>query len=985
MTVFSKARRLAISTYILIVGIANCCAQEKKVIIHLEGDTFHIPRSEIIIEKTNPSYADSLAEAGDFAFNNNRHRLAKRFYLASSELHESQASYESHITYLNYAAYIDYNLLNDQLSYDKLAVKSWSNAKKYLDQHNNVYIDALDQYGTYLYGISDYREALQVFQEVVDLRRQNNHSWIALFNNLKSIGDCYKFIGDSGNAISYYQKSKALVENKDKNFEAMLIHTIARYYEKTNGLDSAIIYSERIIPLIDDLQTVENKAKYLLTSAEISAKQNQIFQAEKYLKKASSIKVENEYYKIYTLETKGKIEARKDNHQNAIRLFQRANTLAEQSGKKNSASFKSKRLIEMYQSAKKQNDIKLCKDICEDGVLANLISADEDKRWSIENVINKTEALYFLSEKARIDYNQYLLKNEKKYLEDSFEKYKYSIDLILNIRQEIFNEKSKNDLMLQSQTIFDGAIQSALTLYNQTKKETYSKAAFKICEQSKALNLLNELTDKFAKSATSISDSLLLREKELILKLNQAKKVLLESVDNETKKIESQKEIENINLNLDQLTHKLEREYPKYYELKYGSLRLNVDSIIQNKINNKNAIIEYFVGIDNIFTFVIDKKSVSAFSTDKKQSILTATDTLGTLISRPNSLKNAEKEYKEFVRCSRYLYDALVLPALRNLDKDISNLTIIPDKELNLIPFEVLSRQAGERQSYSLDNHDYLFEDFSVSYQYSAAHWNKIDSYSQNKFGVEYLGFAPSFNHSTSSYLESCDLQTLPNLKCTEKEIKTIAKYLDGKFFYGADANFSNFDEHIEDAKILHLATHTCTNTQHTALNSIYFSDKTLSILDLNNYNLNTELTVLSACDTGIGEYIAGDGVQSLAWAFMNSGSNSTLLSLWSINDCSTTEFIDYFYQALQQGLAKDDALRQAKLNFLTNAQNFEKHPFYWAPFITYGSMKPIQSNNIRDKSRLLGLLGITIILSGFFLKTRFRKTELKSTCDPDS
>jgi|GEM_PF-4074714 len=78
----------------------------------------------------------------------------------------------------------------------------------------------------------------------------------------------------------------------------------------------------------------------------------------------------------------------------------------------------------------------------------------------------------------------------------------------------------------------------------------------------------------------------------------------------------------------------------------------------------------------------------------------------------------------------------------------------------------------------------------------------------------------------------------------------------------------------------------------------------------------------------------------------LNAGCNSTVMSLWSIDDCTTTDFMEYLYSYYDNGFSKDLALQKAKINYLENAKKSQQHPFYWAPFICYGSMDPISSTN---------------------------------------
>ena len=110
---------------------------------------------------------------------------------------------------------------------------------------------------------------------------------------------------------------------------------------------------------------------------------------------------------------------------------------------------------------------------------------------------------------------------------------------------------------------------------------------------------------------------------------------------------------------------------------------------------------------------------------------------------------------------------------------------------------------------------------------------------------------------------------------------------------------------------------------------------------DLYNLQLNADMVVLSACETGIGELQKGEGIISLARGFTYAGAKSIITSLWSVEDECTKKIMISFYEYLDQGLAKDAALRQAKLDYINDEQttHVDAHPFYWSPFIGVGDM----------------------------------------------
>jgi len=163
--------------------------------------------------------------------------------------------------------------------------------------------------------------------------------------------------------------------------------------------------------------------------------------------------------------------------------------------------------------------------------------------------------------------------------------------------------------------------------------------------------------------------------------------------------------------------------------------------------------------------------------------------------------------------------------------------------------------------------------------------------------------------------------------------------------------------------RILHFAAHAVARDQvgwasQPALVLSQQSDKNqtgglLQFSDILDLKLNADLVVLSACETGLGKLHDGEGIVGLTRAFIYAGASSAVVSLWKVEDQSTSLLMEHFYRELKSGKNKAEALRQAKLSLLQAQVELKalgtKHslaaPFYWAPFILVGDWRPIQTN----------------------------------------
>ena len=112
-------------------------------------------------------------------------------------------------------------------------------------------------------------------------------------------------------------------------------------------------------------------------------------------------------------------------------------------------------------------------------------------------------------------------------------------------------------------------------------------------------------------------------------------------------------------------------------------------------------------------------------------------------------------------------------------------------------------------------------------------------------------------------------------------------------------------------------------------------ADAFLTMDDVSHLKLNAEVAVLSACETGLGEQVHGEGVIGLPRAFLYAGARSVVVSLWEVNDQSTATLMQEFYTQMRRGRSRADALRAARQTLLRSSTS--AHPYYWAPFILVG------------------------------------------------
>jgi CHAT domain-containing protein len=213
-------------------------------------------------------------------------------------------------------------------------------------------------------------------------------------------------------------------------------------------------------------------------------------------------------------------------------------------------------------------------------------------------------------------------------------------------------------------------------------------------------------------------------------------------------------------------------------------------------------------------------------------------------------------------------------------------------------------------------------------------------------------------------------LSVLSPIKGTREEINLISSYFSTRKFFDERATESVFKEKAGDYSLLHLAMHTIIDDQNPLYSKLVFTitpepaneDGFLNTYELFNLEMQGELAVLSACNTGTGKLERGEGIISLARGFFYAGIPSVVMTLWEVEDHSSAELMGLFYKYLQKGLPKDVALQSAKIEYLDKAGKLQSHPYFWAGFVNIGSSSPIVKDRMATYKILL-FTGIAIII----------------------
>jgi len=190
-------------------------------------------------------------------------------------------------------------------------------------------------------------------------------------------------------------------------------------------------------------------------------------------------------------------------------------------------------------------------------------------------------------------------------------------------------------------------------------------------------------------------------------------------------------------------------------------------------------------------------------------------------------------------------------------------------------------------------------------------------------------------------------------LPYTQNELEAIASHFKLREMSGAEANATGFLEQVEQQQLIHLATHAEVDAENPLNSELLFSEKegqntSVKVNELYNLDLQSELAVLSACNTGVGMQAKGIGNMSIAHAFAVAGCPSIVLTEWQVDDAATSEVMKVFYRELADEKPIHEALRQAKLEYLATSQKVRAAPYYWAGVNAWGNTTALQYKDQR-------------------------------------
>jgi CHAT domain-containing protein len=925
----------------------------------------------------------------------------KKYYDLAIPIYYQQKRYLQ-ATHLNINIALEYYYLEDLVN-----AKKHLNKAEQLDRNQlhprSIYTPAMCAVQTPIYSsLQEYNKALKSSLELINHYEQNNSTAnYALAYEYNSLARIYHGLNDFENALDYSIKGLQLLQESGINEPSEISHlmyNIGTYYFNLNKISVAKKYFLHSIKLTEQVKVLNtNLQENVLNSCHLlidcyskdQKRDSVLYYSNKALElhKTNLYRINTTYFKYssYLL------------HQHKLEEAQIYALKALKASTKSYGAESSEVSINYILLAR----ILFAKHKYSEGfeylqkslnVLSTNFSDDKGlSNPSLEQVIDKNVFLSTLNYKMKylnILYNQgYSIATEKILYQTA----KLATETIEAINKDIHNRKSQlfwlNEEAIPS---FERAIAIALSIYKKTNNLEYLNEAFVLAERSKSMLMVNSFQGNQAFNFGEVPKDLVEKEQHLEKLLSKTKKQRFDA--KLRKDLAAMQHWDNLIFEYKHqmmtLLHTFELEYPAYFKLKHAFKSVDIKDI-QNVLDDKTTFIEYFEGAATVYAFSITKKTASVHTIPRTGSYSQdIVDFQSVLIGLDEAAKNTAKSYNLLIKTAHQFYQTFLQ---NSLVEGKERLIIIPDGQLSYLPFEVFmtkevsvdSNQSNSSANFS--NLPYLIRDYKVNYNYSATLWIEHLIKKTIPKNGQILALAPNYKNKTApewrSPYEKKLRKELVKLPGAIRELEFLKWTFAGSFLTNNAATETAFKKEVLDYSILHFAVHGLVDTKNPEYSGLALSedgskteDNILYTYEIKQLDLNADLVVLSACETGIGKYQLGEGILSIGRDFMYAGVPSMLTTLWSLNDYSSSIIIEQFYTNLGAGMDKDEAIRQAKLFYLDNYNGLSTHPAFWACFVQIGDYNSIPIH----KNLMLWYIGFAVAAVLVFMGFLFRKNKKK-------
>lgn len=782
---------------------------------------------------------------------------------------------------------------------------------------NNVAL-AYDRLGEWQLALEHYEKALSLLQAAAPVEAAKTHD---------NIGELYAVLGDTHMAMKHFDRARSLAAGKDPGTEANVLSHIGQIYVSEGKLSGARAYFEQALAL---RKNDHEKANELTNIGVVHILQGSLRKAlESYdqvlkLNEAGN----NPRGLALALHRKAEAHAHVGEHAQAFADFSRA---------------------------------------------LPLWKAVADRR-------GEAATLHGLA----------LIERGRGNLSEALSRSRQSLDIIESLRAKVASQRLRSSFFESQQNNYELHLDLRMRLYRRDGSPEHLAATLEASELARARSLVDTLTEARANISRGISEELVRQERDAQQRLNEKARVQTEVLNRKHSAQEAaviEREVNDAIAEYDAVKARIRASSPTYARLTQPhSLSLRE---IQQLLDEDTLLLEYFLGEERSYLWLVSNNSIVGFdSLPKRSEIEDAARAFHQSLAEPPSGPPA----RGGSAASRAALSQTLLGPVAEL-VGRKRLLIVGDGVLHYLPFGALPAprpRAGAKSANAPGARPapapYLIEEHELVYLPSASalavlraepgeerkpaslsvavladpvfdseDWRLKAPKGSPPPGGKSLAADDSSRAGAGPTVLRSGLKLVP-LPGTQKEAFSIRDAVPPpgrtETFLGFEASRATVLKLQDGAfQVIHFATHGDLDAEHPELSSIVLSmhdadggalDGYLRLHDIYNLKLPAELVVLSACQTGMGRIIKGEGLVGLTRGFMYAGSPRVVASLWRVGDDGTSELMKRFYQHLAGGeMSPPAALRQSQIDLLRGRR--WRSPYHWAGFVLQGEWKPIR------------------------------------------
>ena len=559
-----------------------------------------------------------------------------------------------------------------------------------------------------------------------------------------------------------------------------------------------------------------------------------------------------------------------------------------------------------------------------------------------------------------------------------------AVGIIESLRANIVGQELRASYFASRQEFYQSYIDVLMRMQMQNPAAAFDALALEVSERARARSLLELLTESRADLRRGVDDSLLERTRSLQQLLNgkaAAQFALLNRKHTPAQAEAFAKEIASLTTEYEELKAQIRASSPQYAALTQPQ-PLSLAEIQQEALDPDTLLLEYALGDNASYLFVASQTALTSHQLPNRAEIEAAARRVRDLLTAPQPQRGdtaakyqarVRKAGADYWRQATALSRMLLGPVALQLSR--KRLLIVADGALQYVPFGALPvpdphapgrGRAGAALTPLIVEHEIVHlpsasaltvlrralagrQPAEKAVAVLADPVFSIDDPRVKSGGKTQAGgeTAPDLARAIADVRG--DLRRLLMTRGEAEAILSVAppsaglKALD----FQADRATATSDE-LSRYRIVHFATHGLLNSQHPELSGLALSlvdergrpqDGFLRLHEIFNLRLPAELVVLSACQTGLGKEVKGEGLVGLTRGFMYAGAARVVASLWRVDDTATAELMKLFYRRmLRDGMRPAAALREAQVEMWKRAPG--RSPFYWAGFVLQGEWK---------------------------------------------